>query len=281
MTENLSTLNQTKSAETKPSLHEEAVGFEKQAQLLRGEGKIEEAFETFQKAAFKYQKLNEHLKSALCFASAATCWNIHTGWQPLHQAARSTHAAAREAMKAKNYEYARSLYQEAAHLFEKEGDSENYSICYIESQHADRRRSWEIFLHPSRVASTGAYSGLEIRWQDRIVTFFRWFMNVLGDGLWGHGECPFRTLAWIGLILFGCAGIYSISSSILVNGVPRTIDFGEALYMSVITFSTVGYGDYLPFGWVRGFVMLEALSGIFFMPLFLVGLARRYLRMYR
>jgi len=280
MTEELSILSPANAAESKPALHEEAAALEKQAHNLRGDGKIEEAFETYQRAALKYQTLKEHLKAAVCFASAATCWNIHTGWQPLHQAAKTTYAAAREAMKAKNYEYARSLYRDAAILFEKEGDAEYYSICYMESQHADRRRWLEIFLHPKKTTSLNL-SGLEIRWWSRLAALYRWFVNVLGDLLWGHGELPFRTLAWIGFILLGYALIYHLSGSILTGGVSRAITFSEALYMSVITFSTVGYGDYLPLGWVRGFTMLEALSGIFFMPLFLVGLTRRYLRMYR
>ena len=57
------------------------------------------------------------------------------------------------------------------------------------------------------------------------------------------------------------------------------IDLFESLYLSIVTYTTVGYGDYLPMGWTRGVAGIEALSGMFLTPLFLIGLTRRYLRM--
>jgi hypothetical protein len=59
----------------------------------------------------------------------------------------------------------------------------------------------------------------------------------------------------------------------------QKIDLFESLYLSIITYTTVGYGDYLPMGWIRAVAGLEALSGILFTPLFLIALTRRYLRM--
>jgi len=66
-----------------------------------------------------------------------------------------------------------------------------------------------------------------------------------------------------------------------INGVAKIISWGEALYFSAVTFTTVGCGDFLPLGWVRGVSVAEAFCGVALMPLFLIGLARRYLRMNR
>jgi hypothetical protein len=46
------------------------------------------------------------------------------------------------------------------------------------------------------------------------------------------------------------------SSSLLKN------DFWEALYFSIVTFTTVGYGDLVPIGWGRTVVAIEVLTGL-------------------
>jgi hypothetical protein len=62
-----------------------------------------------------------------------------------------------------------------------------------------------------------------------------------------------------------------------VKGLPALADtFLHSLYLSVITFTTVGYGDVLPIGRLSHFTAAcEALSGIFFFGLFVFTLGRR------
>ena len=262
---------------------EQAMQLEREAHDLRVQQKNQEAFEAYDRAAVLYQECSEHLKAALNFASAASVWNIHVGWQPLHQSATRSYRAAREALKAKNYDYARSHFRDAAHLYEKEGDAENYSLCFIESQRANRRRNWELFLN-ARDEKLFEVSTGYVGWRDRFFAFFKWLFSVASSLIWGYGERPFRTSAAALFVIVICAVAYYLSSfsgHVLAEGAVRTIHFVEALYFSVITFSTVGYGDYLPLGWVRIFASIEALSGIILAPLFLVALTRRYLRMYR
>lgn len=262
---------------------EHAMRLEREAHELRAQQKIEEAFEAYDRAAALYRDNGEHLKAALCFASAATAWNIRVGWQPLHQSATRTYWAAREAMKAGNYDYARSLFRDAAHLYEKEGDAENYSLCFVESQHANRKRAWELFLN-ARDERLFEASSWHVGWKDRFLAFFNWLFSVASSLIWGYGERPFRATASALFVIMVCAAAYYLSSfsgHVLAEGAVRPVQFGEALYMSVITFSTVGYGDYLPLGWARIFSSVEALSGIILAPLFLVALTRRFLRMYR
>jgi hypothetical protein len=53
--------------------------------------------------------------------------------------------------------------------------------------------------------------------------------------------------------------------------------FANALYLSTITMSTVGYGDLTPGGVVARLVAcLEGVSGILFAAMFLVSMQRRY-----
>ncbi len=255
---------------------QQALLLEREAHDLRANQKIEPAFEAYDRAGNLYRECGEHLKAAFCFASAATCWNIRTGWQPLHNAATRNDMAAKQAMLAKNYDYARSLFREAALLYEKEGDIENYSSCYYESQRADAKRAWALFA--SGNTSPQALE-IEIKGTQRLRALFTWLANTMNSFVWGYGEKPSRTLGMAATIILVSALLYDISGKILVHGHQQPIYFFEALYFSLTTFTTVGFGDYLPLGWVRGVAVSEAMSGIVLMPLFLVGLTRRYLRL--
>jgi len=53
--------------------------------------------------------------------------------------------------------------------------------------------------------------------------------------------------------------------------------FGNTLYFTIITFTTVGYGDITPLNWMKLAVSLESFLGIFFTSSFVVSLSRRFL----
>jgi tetratricopeptide (TPR) repeat protein len=260
-----------------------ALVLEREACQMRQAGEIQKAFAAYDEAGNIYRELNDHLKSSFCYSAAATCWNIHTGWQPLSQAASRNLLAAREAMKVGQYDYARSLFREAALLYEKEGDSENYSICFISSQHAGRKRAWELWTagRESNGSINDAGKGVTFNIKTRVKNFIRWFFNILNEAIWGYGEKPFRTLAVLAVIILGCAVAYSISGNVIADGAERHLSILEGIYFSIITFTTVGFGDFLPGHWTRCLAAAEALSGMILVPLFLIGLTRRYLRMYR
>ena len=266
--------------ELQAEIHERAMVLEREAHTLRAGEKPEEAFHAYDEAASLYKEAGEHLKAALCYASAASCWNIKTGWLPIRNAATRNKVGAEEAMQGKHHDYARSLFREAAVLFETEGDFENYSACFWGSQLADAKRSWAIVTHRR---SAGPLDGFpsEVKLKDRSAAFFRWTANVLSRLIWGYGERPFRTIgAALVLIVVSAVG-YTLSGQVAYYGLARGISFWEAVYFSFTNFTTVGFGDYTPLGWARGISVLESVGGITLMPLFLIALTRRYLRMYR
>ncbi len=270
-------MNDKKHPEESLSNMERAVFFEKQAYDLKVQNQIDKAFEVFDKAASLYRAEGEHLKAALCYAAAAGCWNIHTGWQPLQNAASRSELAAEEALKAGNYDYACSMFHNAAMLYEKEGDYDHFTNCYIGSRQASRKHSLELAMGSADDLRLG---GESLGWRARARHLFRAALNFADDFVWGYGEKPFRTVAIIIALVLLFSLIYVFSGNIysIHGGSVKTISLGEALYFSGITFTTVGYGDYLPMGWVRAFAVVEALCGLSFVPLFLIGLSRRYLR---
>jgi tetratricopeptide (TPR) repeat protein len=256
---------------------DQAIALEREAHRLRGEVKIDQAFQAFDQAAKLFQEAGEPLKAAVCFSSAATCWNIHTGWQPLRNAATRNESAALQALKAHDQAYAETLFTEAALLYEKEGDFTKYSYCYRRAKDARLARLWRTFARV-KSGAPGAVGLEKASWTERALTFLNWILGSMNRLIWGYGEMPFRTFGIACGVITLSAFCYYISGTVLTGGLVQKIDLFESLYLSVITYTTVGYGDYLPTGWIRGVAAIEALSGIFFTPLFLIALTRRYLR---
>jgi hypothetical protein len=74
-------------------------------------------------------------------------------------------------------------------------------------------------------------------------------------------------------VILGNALLYSITDTIRagLNG-PR-LDFWDALYFSIITFSSLGYGEITPHGIGRLFASLEVLTGLVLVAVFVGKLA--------
>ncbi len=125
----------------------------------------------------------------------------------------------------------------------------------------------------------GAVGLEEASWKERASTFFSWIFGSLNRLIWGYGELPFRTFGIACTVLIVSALCYHISGTVLTGGFVQKIDLFESFYLSIITYTTVGYGDYLPMGWIRGVAAVEALAGVLLTPLFLIALTRHYLRM--
>ncbi len=113
----------------------------------------------------------------------------------------------------------------------------------------------------------------------------RWFEYLLLDGLCGYGERPLRAIRTGLSVVFGLALLYwrighIYPSPELFNEPDHALTFLDALYFSVVTFTTLGFGDWRPdpSHWIRYVVMSEAFIGAFLMALFIVTFARRMMR---
>jgi hypothetical protein len=130
-----------------------------------------------------------------------------------------------------------------------------------------------------------------------------WGLNILRI-LCGYGEKPSRVIAvslfiiLIGANLFFFCGICRIVPEEVKIGnehmdtTPTIIkfkynekkpgeimkDFGYCTYYSVVTFTTLGYGDIYPMGYSCIFSSLEAFIGAFFIALFVVVFGRKMMR---
>ena len=79
-------------------------------------------------------------------------------------------------------------------------------------------------------------------------------------------------LSWLNL---GCLN-FSTGGSIFKDG--KLIGLGRSLYFSVVTFSTLGYGDIYPIGTLKLLATLESFSGLVIVSIFAVSVARKLFR---
>ena len=114
------------------------------------------------------------------------------------------------------------------------------------------------------------------------------FISKLVEFSCGYGERPLRIviLSAMVILLFTCiffiTGLtYSdeiIQVSYNASIKENTTDLLNALYFSVVTFTTLGYGDILPIGISKLFAGIEALLGGFILALFVVVFVKKMTR---
>lgn len=258
----------------------EAEGLVKEAEVFFKGRQLDEAGQFYKEAGILYRRLADHSKAAYCFGQSSLCEKLKTGLEPLLEAASLSEMAAREAWLAKDFAQARWQFREAGLLYEREGDFSRYSHCFIASQHAFVSYLFFVFMTGFKQERNLPHP-LKVSFIERVTAFFRCFMGVLSRLIWCYGESPFRTVFAAVIMIFCCALIYTFSGLLAFEGQVGPVNFWDALYFSGVTFTTLGYGDYTPVGWVRLLALFECLSGFIMVPLFMIALTRRYLRVYR
>ena len=91
----------------------------------------------------------------------------------------------------------------------------------------------------------------------------------------GYGERPLRVVIWAASVILGLAIIY-----FLIGATWELEAFGDKLYFSFLSFTTLGYGPWLEVtnSWVKGIGAFESFIGIFTIALFLVTFVRKMTR---
>ncbi len=99
---------------------------------------------------------------------------------------------------------------------------------------------------------------------------------IFSNWLFGYGERPQRIISTALLAIFGWAWLYYPAG---IESTPAAeASFLDCLYFSIVTFTTLGYGDLHPATDMRFWAGTEALAGAFLMALFVVAMARKFTR---
>ncbi len=117
---------------------------------------------------------------------------------------------------------------------------------------------------------------------------FKRLLSKMVDIFCGYGEAPLRIIGLSIAIIFLCALLYSFTGlnyqdSIQIISSDNTLkeNFGlflSSLYYSVVTFTTLGYGDFTPVGLSRAIAAVEAFTGSFTIALFVVVFVKKMTR---
>lgn len=104
----------------------------------------------------------------------------------------------------------------------------------------------------------------------------------------GYGEKPLNVIGFSMTLIFICSICYfmlgvqangEMTAFNLNNSLQKNFyDFSSCLYFSVVTFTTLGYGDITPVGLSRLVAAVEAFSGSFTLALFVVVFVKKMTR---
>ena len=118
-------------------------------------------------------------------------------------------------------------------------------------------------------------------------SFARLFSKTV-DLFCGYGEDPLRVVLFSILLILVSAVFYfffgiSFAGEIVAFNSQHSfsenfISLLECLYYSVVTFTTLGYGDFTPVGLSRGMAAIEAFTGSFTIALFVVVFVKKMTR---
>ena len=165
---------------------------------------------------------------------------------------------------ASNWKTLEGIYRRLKQSYQKYGDYETAGKFYFQEMECKRKQ-------------------LEF--------FQRQFQNVFYRGFCGYGEKPFNVVL-ISIITMFAFAISYFYNGIEINGTDIinyrfslnffdfswVNDFLWSFYTSIITFTTLGYGDVHPVGLSRVFASIESLIGIFMTALFIFVFTRKMLR---
>ena len=117
---------------------------------------------------------------------------------------------------------------------------------------------------------------------------FKRLGSKIVDVFCGYGEAPLRIVFISIIMIIICASIYTFTGlnyqgNIIAYGSDKPILenislFLSCLYYSVVTFTTLGYGDFTPIGYSRAVAAIEAFTGSFTIALFVVVFVKKMTR---
>lgn len=192
--------------------------------------------------------------------------------------------------KIEHIKIGKSINQEAkAKELEKQGNNIQALDYYEQAEEIYRnlRKSSEL---QGLFTMSGPYLRKELtmrRFQEKRFSVNRITSKIV-DVFCGYGEDPLRVVLFSWALIFFSAIFYYFfglryAGEFHVFSLEQSLSenitfFFECLYYSVVTFTTLGYGDFIPVGVSRAVAALEAFTGSFTIALFVVVFVKKMTR---
>lgn len=106
----------------------------------------------------------------------------------------------------------------------------------------------------------------------------RWLNYIFGDMLCKYGTSFVHVILWSIILIITCAFAYWAGDHLVHNNLRIQPNLLDSIYFSIVTFTTVGYGDYYAVGYMRFLAATEGFLGAALMALFTVIVARNIIR---
>ena len=170
-------------------------------------------------------------------------------------------------------------HQESAVLFEEAASqavSENLEKNIIRKLYQESRRQYELSgTGPDAARVFIVENDCRLRESKGFERIFLFLYKILSS----YGESPSRVVLSAMLLILGCSVLYWVGGIYSSSLEEEIRSFPTSLYFSVVTFTTLGYGDYSPANsFVRVVASGQAISGLLLTSLFLVTVVRKYSR---
>jgi hypothetical protein len=184
----------------------------------------------------------------------------------------------------------RRLRQERQGLaHQRRGDTAAAHRCYEEAEETYRN----LRLHLEKAGlfgQAGLFFHREMVMRRRQLPRYsgRHLLSLLVDLFSGYGEKPLNVVLFSIVLILICSLLYflvgiqhsgqSLGLALERDWLTNLDDLADCLYFSVVTFTTLGYGDITPHGLARPIAAFEAFAGSFTMALFVVVFVKKMTR---
>ena len=100
-----------------------------------------------------------------------------------------------------------------------------------------------------------------------------WFTKTISHFYWEYGCKPHRVIYYsiATVLIFALLFYFNLSLIDDINLSSEFSNIGNSLYFSAITYTTLGYGDLSPIGWLKVVCSIEALLGLINMGFLIAG----------